>query len=388
MSRFLLRLGELSLRGKNRYIYEDALVDAISAKLGDIHHRFEKRVDRILLGVPDEYDKKAEGALASSFGLAGFARVVECAKDIDSIRETVLRLTGRSALAGGAASFCVRVRRIDKSFFPNSEELAAIIGTDIHATNPALTVDLKGAAHTVTVEIRDRAYVYMDDIPGLRGLPTGTQGRGLVLLSAGIDSPVAFYQMAARGMRLDALYFEGGLYSAPEAVQKVRRLCRVLARTHGPFTLYSLNVQSAIDVVAREAPKREHTILHRRLMMHTAERLARQERHQALITGDSLGQVASQSVESIDSVGSGLSMPILRPLIGLDKEWIIRRARDIGTFAISKEPANDFCSLVAGKNPVTRPKRGRIARLYEEIHLDTLSRRIVADSVREGIVPG
>ncbi len=385
MSRFLLRLGELSLRGKNRGVYEQALTNVIATKLGDAPHRFEKRVDRILLELSDNDDELADRALASSFGLAGYARVVECGKEAQEIRRTVLRLAAQSALRTGTTSFRVRVRRIDKRFSPNSEEFASTIGADIREMNPNLTVDLKGAEHTVTVEIRERTYVYVDDRSGLRGLPTGTQGRGLVLLSAGIDSPVAFYRMAGRGMGLDALYFDGGLYSAPEAEQKVRRVCRVLAHTHGPFTLFRLNIQEAIDLVARKAPKREHTILHRRLMLFSADNLASSEGHQCLITGDSLGQVASQSVESIDSVGHGVSMPVLRPLIGVDKEEIIRQARQIGTFDISKEPASDFCSLVAGPSPVTRPRRTRIARLYGELGLDAVSKSMLATKKRETI---
>lgn len=393
---YLLRLGELTLRGRNRRDYEAALIASIREKLRRIEQRrdvrlsVERKGDRILVESSDVDDARMEEVLSATFGLAGYApvRIVEKEPEI-LVREAVD--LGRSAglirpttvPSDSRRSFRVRVRRVDKSFSPGSEAFAAVLGDAIRGEDPDLQVDLKHGERTLTVEIRDRAYLYLDDREGLRGLPSGTQGRALALLSAGIDSPVAAYQMAFRGMDVDCLHFSSYPFVSRESLDKVRRLASILRRTQTRLAFLHVDMAEVVRIIAEGAPERERTLLLRRAMMDLAQDVATARGQDALVTGECIGQVASQSVESIAFTGGGCTLPVLRPLAGLDKEEIVARARRIGTYDVSCEPYDDFCALLASKNPLTRPSGPRLSVRYTKLGLGPAMAR-ARESLEEG----
>lgn len=381
MHRFICRLGELVLKGKNRKAYENKLLHNIRIRVPD-DTEVELRGGRIYLTGPDA--SGIELGLSTVFGLAGFAEVMTTDKTVEAITETAVAVARGIE---GARSFRVCVRRADKSFSPRSPEVERIVGAAIKEARPDLAVNLTGYDAAITVEIRDRAYVYGPEHSGLRGLPSGSSGRGLLLLSGGIDSPVAGFLMAGRGLIFDAVHFHSYPYTSAESQEKVFSLARLLAAYVGTFRLYSVPVTETQLRIRERAKQREHTLLLRGCMMRLATQLAERSAALGLITGDSLAQVASQTLSNLRFTDANAGLPVYRPLVGMDKEEIVNRAREIGTFETSILPYPDCCTLFAPARPITNSSLPRMQYEMLKLDIDAILAKAIAQT-EEVIVEG
>jgi thiamine biosynthesis protein ThiI len=375
---YLIKYGELALKGGNRRLFERRVCEDIREKLSGIELKLQRERGRLYLYPPEEAGgeqpaggapaRKIEAGLARTFGIVSFARSYVVDQDIGEIEKAACTLA--EELRGSRGNrFKVEARRSDKSFPYGSYDIACILGDRLRGSFPALVVDLHHPDWIVQVEVRRRVYVYGPQLRAPGGLPLGSSGKGLLLLSGGIDSPVAGYLMGKRGLRIDGIYFHTPPYTSEQAREKVQRLAGILS---GYATGMRLFVAPFTDVQLRineGAARKERTLLVRAAMMHIAEQLARRSGASCLITGESLGQVASQTVESLHFTGSRTSLPVFRPLIGLDKEEIIRLSRQIGTYETSILPYADCCTLFAPEHPLVRPRLARMARSFESLEI-------------------
>lgn len=370
-SLYLLKYGELSLKGGNRRLFEQRMCDDIRRKLAGLPGlELRREWGRLYLSAPGE-QPRIERALAATFGLVGFARSWVTGQDMEQIREAAVRVAEPLRAAGGSR-FKIAARRSDKGFPLSSYQIACDLGDHLLRRFPDLRVDLTRPDWTVQVEVRRRVYVYGPQTRGPGGLPLGSSGRGLLLLSGGIDSPVAGYLMAKRGLAVDAVYFHTPPYTAAQARDKVVDLSRILSAFITGLRLFVVPFTDIQLRINQQVPEEERTLLVRAAMMQIADRLARRERGSCLITGESLGQVASQTVQSLHFTGSRTELPLFRPLIGMDKEEIIALARAIGTFETSILPYPDCCVLFAPQHPLVKPNLERLTRSLQALHLDPL----------------
>jgi tRNA uracil 4-sulfurtransferase len=367
---FLIKPGELTLKGENRAFFERILLGNIAARLHGIPHQLSNRHGRLYLETDDLHAGAAEQTLRRTFGIAGFARALAAEKNMPAAAEAALSAV-RAALAGGlGARFKVEARREDKSFQPDSHGIACRLGDLLRESFPALGVEVKKPDWVLNVEVRDRIYVYILSEQGERGLPVGSSGRGLLLLSGGIDSPVAGFLMARRGLRLDALHFHSYPYTSRQAREKVETLARILSDWTGRI---NLNVVPFTDIQLRirsEAPAAEATLLARAAMMRVAHHLAWRRRIGCLVTGESLGQVASQTMEAIRFTGSLTDLPVFRPLIGMDKGSIVGLADRIGSYETSILPYEDCCVVFSPKHPLIKPGFNAMQASWEKLNLE------------------
>ncbi len=375
-SLYLLKYGELSLKGGNRKEFELHVCRDIKSKLPDLDFKLQRVWQRLYLRPAtdcseDRCRRKIEQALARTFGIVGFAKSYVTAKDIEEIEEAAALLT-QSLIKQGGIRFKIEARRSDKSFAYSSYDIACTLGDRLRRRFPQLIVDLKHPDWLIQVEVRKKVYVYGPDIKSPGGLPLGSSGSGLLLLSGGIDSPVAGYLMAKRGLHIDAVYYHTPPYTSEQSVQKVQELARALSLFATGLRLFVVPFTDIQLAVNRYAKKGETTLLVRAAMIRIAEILARREDYDCLITGESLGQVASQTVSSMHFTGSNTNLPVFRPLVGLDKEDIIRLAREIGTYETSILPYEDCCTLFAPQHPVVRPDFRRMVHSFEALHLEEL----------------
>jgi tRNA uracil 4-sulfurtransferase len=323
--------------------------------------------------VPEECARKAEFVLARTPGVNGFARAIKTEKTVDAVLAAALEVA-RARVAEGKKSFKAESRRSDKSFPLGSFELSAEIGSRVLDAFPGTRVDLRNPEFTINAEVRERAYIYSDPLPGLRGLPIGSGGKGLLLLSGGIDSPVAGYMMARRGLDLDALYFHAYPYTSAEARGKVESLARVLAGYTGGMALWVAPFTEVQLKIKKDAREDLTTLMMRTAMMRAAHALALRSGANCVVTGESLGQVASQTAENMRLTQSGTDLPVLRPLVGMDKEDTIRIAKSIGSYEISILPYEDCCVLFSPKHPMLKAKLERERDAFEALGLDELLR--------------
>ena len=378
MTEFLVKYGEISLKGANRMAFEQRLMRNIARRLPRKKARVRRTWGRIYLAVEDALADEAAHVLAATFGVVSYARVGRFDKTEDSFPPAADSIATQLAAAGGQRSFKVEASREDKRFALNSYDIACLLGDLLRARLPDFRVDVSRPDVTVRVEVRDYIYAYSDQDRGPGGLPVGCSGRGLLLLSGGIDSPVAGYLMGGRGLAVDAVYFHAYPFTSDEAEHKVQRLAAALRRFLPGLTLYVApitDVQVRIKEAARAA---EVTLLTRCAMMSIASTLAARNGHECLITGESLGQVASQTVPSLHLTGSYATLPVLRPLIGHGKEGIIEIARRIGTFEISTLPYPDCCTLFAPRHPVINPVVAELRHSFERLELGALLEESVA----------
>jgi len=368
---WLLKPAELALKGGNRRGFEAALKRNLQAMLAGRGARIDLKNGRFYAHAGEGERAAVEGALSRLAGISGWAEARAVPKEIGAVLEACA-FEGRRAHAAGAASFKIEARRTDKGFPLGSYELRCMAGDAVAAAVPGLRVDVRSPEAVIRIEVRERAYVYSGERRGLGGLPVGTAGRGLLLLSGGIDSPVAGFMMATRGMGMDAAHFHAYPYTSEEARQKVGRLAGVLAGYCMGMRLHSVGFAKAQARIRERAPEAWGTVLLRMAMMDCAEKIALASGGKCLITGESLSQVASQTVENLACSESRLSLPVLRPLIGADKEAIIRRAEKIGTYAISIEPHADCCALFTPPRPVLRGSVAEAGALYDSLELGPL----------------
>ncbi|MDR3148360.1 MAG: tRNA 4-thiouridine(8) synthase ThiI [Treponema sp.] len=384
---YMLKAGEFILKGGNRRDFERILLRNLRKLLAlrglsGCGERIEGSGGRFFVHCPPEAAPGVEDALDHLFGISGWARTRSCEKNLESLLAACVE-EGRTIYEGGLRSFKIEARRTDKSFPLDSYGIRVRAGDAVREALPDLRVDVQAPQALIQVEIRDRAYVYSMARPGLRGLPVGTAGRGLLLLSGGIDSPVAGFRMASRGMGLDAVYFHAFPYTGEEARRKVIRLAEILAAYSLGIRLWTLSfteVQQRIKTGVREEWT---TVMLRMAMMEAAERLARRTGATCLITGDSLSQVASQTIENLGCAESLTRLPVLRPLVGSDKEEIVRLARSIGTYETSILPYEDCCVLFSPAHPVLRGNVAEAQRYYGRLDLAGEIDRALSEAVME-----
>jgi thiamine biosynthesis protein ThiI len=353
-SAILVRYAEIFLKGRNRRRFEDLLAKNVARALRGLgRHQVETHHGRILVFGPGgaEALRRLEGV----FGISSFSPSTVLPLDVDRIEERALEL-GREAVAAGATSFRIEARRTDKAFPLTSPQINVRVGQRVK-DDTGLKVDLESPGATIGIEIGERrAFVWGRSVRGPGGLPVGSGGKALLLLSGGIDSPVAGHLAQKRGLTVAACYFHSSPYTGPGAREKVLDLARLLAPAQGEVEVLVVPFTKIQERLRDGAPPRLLVVLYRRMMMRIAERLAETVGARAVVTGESLGQVASQTLESLDVIGRATRMPILRPLVTYDKVETIDVARRIGTYETSIRPFDDCCSLFVPPHPETRPK--------------------------------
>lgn len=365
---YIIKVGELSLKGNNRHIFEKKLKNNIRMRLSGFNPSLSGRKGRFYLKIDESASQAAEKVLESTFGVTAFAKAVTSEKDIEIIRNDVLSLLETYSLNWN--TFKVESRRSDKSFSSNSYQISSYLGASILEKYPDKKAKMSGPDLTVNIEIREKVYIYTSQGRGPGGLPVGTAGRGLLMLSGGIDSPVAGYLMAKRGLKIDAVYFHTAPYTSDEAKEKVIKLAEKLSFYTNGIRLFIVPFTDIQMAVNRGCTKDEITIHTRSAMVEITHRLALQTGANCIISGEALSQVASQTPESIRVTGSYTDFPVLRPLIGYDKEEIIRIAERIGTFKTSILPYDDCCSLFAPDHPLTRPLFAKLRENHKKLELE------------------
>lgn len=369
----LCKYGEIILKGANRGYFEDMLCREVR-KRAAAYGNFEvtRSQSTIFIRPLDEF-ADIDGMLEAAgriFGIIALTRAAVCPKDIDSIKALAREYVPQ--FLSGARTFKVEGKRADKRFPLTSVELARELGGEILATVPGIKVDVHNPDVVVNVEIREEAFIHAAQIQGAGGLPGGSSGNGLLLLSGGIDSPVAGWMMAKRGVRLEAVHFESFPYTSERARQKVLDLAAILARWTGDVNVHIVSLTHIQEELVRACNEDYFTLLLRRYMMKIATEIAHQRSHSAIITGESLGQVASQTMPAIGVTDVMSDIPVFRPCIGMDKEEIVRVARRIGTFDTSILPFEDCCTVFTPKHPKTRPELEKVIAEEQKLDFDAL----------------
>ena len=359
----MVRYGEIFLKGLNRPYFIRSLVRKIRYALRGLGTRVWVHDGRILVDGIEDMETVTD-RVTRVFGVHSVCPAVEMPKeDFDALCAQAVRMT-----AGLSGTFRVNARRSDKRYPMTSPAINAEMGGRILEANPGLKVDLHTPEHVMNVEIRDQAYLYVRVIPGVGGMPVGTNGNATLLLSGGIDSPVAGWMVAKRGVQINAVHFHSYPYTSEQAREKVLDLARKLSFSCCGIKVFVVPFTEIQMAIHEKCPEEYTTLIMRRYMMRIAERIARQEGCEALITGESIGQVASQTMQALGTTDAVAEMPVFRPLIGFDKSEIIEVARKIGTLEISSLPFEDCCTVFTPRHPATKPKMEKI--LEGESRLD------------------
>ncbi len=374
---FLIKYGEISLKGQNRQRFEQRLVRNIKSQLYGIPNAVSRRAGRLYLETESGYEEQAIALLKKACGVVGFCKALETEKDITAIGEAALALAGELLKEKSAAGFKIEARRTDKSFPYTSYQIACEIGDLLRRRYNGLSVNVSKPDWVINIEIREKAFVCGPTIEGIRGLPVGSNGKGLLLLSGGIDSPVAGFLMAKRGLSLDALYFHAPPYTSEKVLEKVGRICRVVSGYIPGLRLLVADFTEAQLAIKERGAANAVTLFSRAAMMHIAAKTAPSRNALCLVTGESLGQVASQTPESLHFSGSFSALPVFRPLIGMDKEDTIRLAKVIGSYELSIQPLPDCCTLFAPEHPLIRPDYQRVKEEFSCLQLDDIMDRTV-----------
>lgn len=371
--------GELFLKGKNRNKFFKAAIDNIKRNIEKIGY------DNMYLESSKLYieaDKKDFKALIKEikkvFGIIYISEIKRCDKDIKSIENALKEILDNMDIKN--KSFKVITNRVDKSFNIKSPDLSQMMGAYVlknYAQKNNLKVDVHNPDFKVFIDIKKYAYVYANRHEGIGGLPLGSSGNGLLLLSGGIDSPVAGFMMAKRGMRINCLHFHSYPFTSKRALQKAIDLGKILSQYTGKMRIYSVNMAEIYKSINKNCHRNQTTILSRRFMMRIAEKISEKNNYHALITGESLGQVASQTVESMTVIEDATKLPIFKPLIALDKTEIIDRALFIGSYEKSIEPFDDCCSIFAPSNPITKPKLKYIKESESKLDIEELENKAI-----------
>lgn len=367
---FLIKYGEIAVKGKNRHIFEDTLLSQIQNALRRVEGEFHvsKENGRMYVEAVGAYDyEELTDALTKVFGIVGICPMVRLEDEgFDALAKAVVAYVDE-AYADKNFTFKVNARRARKNYPMTSMELAAALGEKILDAFPQVRVDVHSPQVCINVEIRSHINVYSTEIPGPGGMPVGTAGKGMLLLSGGIDSPVAGYMIAKRGVRLEATYFHAPPYTSERAKQKVIDLAKIVARYSGPIRLNVVNFTEIQLYIYEKCPHDQLTIIMRRYMMMIAEHFAKESGCLGLITGESIGQVASQTMPSLACTNEVCTLPVYRPLIGFDKQEIVDISAKIDAYETSILPFEDCCTIFVAKHPVTRPNLKSIKK--SETHL-------------------
>lgn len=376
----LIKDGELSLKGLNRRSFEDKMVATIRRRLKSLGKVTVERSQSTIYIKPqdDDFDfTEALDRMGRIFGIAAFSRACVCEKDMNDILAKAPEYLADTMR--NIKTFKVEAKRADKSFPLKSPEICREVGGALLTAFPHLKVDVHNPDEVITVEVRDyAAYIRGGQIKGAGGLPVGTAGRAQVLISGGIDSPVAAYTMAKRGLVLNAIHFASPPYTSVRAEQKVKDLLSKVARYSGVIKLAVVPFTEIQEEIGKHCPEDYFTLIMRRMMMRIACRVSEADGCLGLVTGESLGQVASQTLPAIASTDEVCDMPVLRPLIGMDKEEIIAISKKIDAFDISILPYEDCCTVFTPKHPHTRPKKGQCAEAEKNLDIEPLIERAIA----------
>ena len=367
---FLLKYGEIGLKGKNRYLFEDALVRQIRFALKDVDGNFQvhKSQARIYVDCEGEYDyEDTVEHLQRVFGLVGICPVVRMEdQGFEQLKKDVVAYMDEM-YPDKNLTFKVEARRAKKSYPKTSMEINCDLGEAILDAFPETKVDVHKPDVLLNVEVRQEIYVNSQIIPGAGGMPVGTAGKAMLLLSGGIDSPVAGYMIAKRGVGIEATYFHAPPYTSERAKQKVVDLAKIVSRYSGPIKLHVVNFTDIQLYIYDQCPHDELTIIMRRYMMRIAEHFAKKDDCLGMITGESIGQVASQTMQSLEATNDVCTLPVYRPVIGFDKRDIVEIAEKIDTFETSIQPFEDCCTIFVAKHPVTKPNIEVIRRSEEKL---------------------
>jgi thiamine biosynthesis protein ThiI len=368
---FLIKYGEIGVKGKNRYLFEDALVRQINFALKKVEGTFRvsKENGRIYVTAESEFDyDEAVDSLKTVFGIIGICPVVQIEDNgFDNLADEVIKYFD-AVYPDKNLTFKVNARRARKNYPMNSMEINMEIGGRLLDSFPELKVDVHNPDVLLQIEIRNKINIYSTEIPGPGGMPIGTAGKAMLLLSGGIDSPVAGYMVAKRGVQIEATYFHAPPYTSERAKQKVVDLARLVAKYAGPIKLNIVNFTDIQLAIYEKCPHDELTIIMRRYMMRISEALAKESGCLGLVTGESIGQVASQTMQSLYCTNEVCTLPVFRPVIGFDKQEIIDVSEKIGTYETSILPFEDCCTIFVAKHPVTKPNLNIIQR--DEHNLD------------------
>ncbi len=370
MRTYLGKIGELILKGSNIKFFEKLLVSNVKTYLESVEAEVKLRAGRLYITCPDESGPAVEYTLDHLLGITGWALTRVCEKNLEDICAAAME-EAKIAAGQGAKTFKIEAKRSDKSFYLDSYGIGREVGGPIFDSG-ILKVDVHKPDVTIRVEVRDQCFVYSDKITSRRGLPVGSSGKGLLLLSGGLDSPVAGYRMMRRGMKVECAYFHSYPYTSVQAQEKVEKLAEIIS---GYGLATHINIIPFTDVQMRikeRAPQAFTTLMLRLCMMKCANILAERIHADCLITGESLGQVASQTIENMSCTESMAEYPLLRPLVGMDKEEIIATALEIGTYETSILPYEDCCVLFSPRHPVLRAQVEEAQEIYKSLEVDEM----------------
>lgn len=367
---FLVKYGEIALKKRNRGAFVKALKDSIREKLPDLAVSVYETWHRVYVRFNPADREAVASCLSRTFGVVSFCEAVRVPTDIEAVEEAARELARGYLAAGRGARFKAEVRRAEKSYPLTSYQIACRLGDALLAAFPELKVDVNRPDWVLFVEIREHAYLYGPESGGPGGLPTGSSGRGILLLSGGIDSPVAGWMMAKRGLALDAVYFHSAPFTSEKAREKVESLAGILSAWLPGMVLHVVPFTPVLARIRERAKEEETTLLMRACMMRVASLIAAQRGAACLVTGESLGQVASQTIESMAFTETCAGLPVLRPLVGMNKDEIISVARRIGTFEVSNLPYEDCCVLFSPAHPLIHPSLDKMKRAYAGLKAD------------------
>lgn len=362
---FLIKYAEIGVKGKNKYLFEEALAQQVKYALKRCEGEFKvtRTEGRIYVHALSEFDyDETVDNLKTVFGVSAICPVVAVSDEgFDELAKTVVDYVDK-VYPDKNMTFKVQARRARKNYPLNSMELNMELGAAVLDAYPEMRVDVHSPQMRLYVEIRERIYIYSIEIPGPGGMPVGSNGKAMLLLSGGIDSPVAGYMIAKRGVKIDAVYFHAPPYTSDRAKQKVIDLAKLVSRYSGPIYLHIINFTDIQLYIYEKCPHEELTIIMRRYMMKIAEQIAKENECLGLITGESIGQVASQTVQSLAVTNEVCTLPVFRPLIGFDKMEIVEVSEKIGTYETSILPYEDCCTIFVAKHPVAKPNLNVIKR--------------------------
>lgn len=383
----IVKYGEIGVKGKNRYLFENKLIKNIKNMLKPIGtFNVYKEYGRIYVDLEDyDYEEIIE-EVRQVFGIVGVCPAVRGEKSYENLKELALKML-EEKIEQGYKSFKVESRRGDKSFELNSQQMSLDIGGYlVYNVKDRIAVDVRNPEVKIKCELRENhVMVYSDTVAGYGGLPLGTNGRAMSLLSGGIDSPVASWMVAKRGMELECVHFHSYPFTSEKSQEKVRDLAQILAKYCGRVRLHKVNMLEIQKEIGLKCKEEEMTIISRRFMMQIAQRLADKRHCEALVTGESIGQVASQTIQGLTCTNAAVSIPVFRPLIAMDKTEIIEIAQKIGTFETSILPEEDCCTVFSPKKPVTKPRLERIERSESALDVEKLIEDAIANVEVEDI---
>ncbi|MBS3943600.1 MAG: tRNA 4-thiouridine(8) synthase ThiI [Dethiobacter sp.] len=370
-ARIMIRYGEIALKGKNRRFFENALLQNLKRAVKGLPVIINRTQGRFIASAPEDLQATALDHLSKVFGVVSLSLVTPATLDMEAIKTAAVALA--TQIAGGLNTFKVITRRPNKNFPLSSPEISRDVGAYLLEQNPGLKVDLHKPAFTIFIEIgAQEAFLYHKNVNGPGGLPVGVSGQALLLLSGGIDSPVAGWMAMKRGLSIGALHFHSYPFTSIRSQEKAIDLCRTINRFGGPMPLHMISLASIQKAIRTNCPEELGIILLRRMMIRLSDKLCRRSGIKALVTGESLGQVASQTLESMEVISAVTRMLILRPLLAMDKREIIDLAQAIETYPVSIRPYEDCCTLFVPRHPVTRPTLSRVNDAETALDIDRL----------------